>query len=125
LLDIDDFKKVNDRFGHQTGDEVLRKIGKIILNRIRKTDFPARYGGEEVMIILPETSIDQSALLADELRDHINKCFAESDTPVTVSIGISAISVAEVTTAAELVRQADMALYVAKRTGKNKTEKYA
>jgi diguanylate cyclase (GGDEF)-like protein len=125
MLDIDDFKKVNDTFGHQAGDKVLHDIGKIILKRIRKADFPVRYGGEEIAVILPETSIDQSFLLADTLRKHIRKYFAKSETPVTVSIGVSGTSVAEVTTAAELVRQADKALYVAKRNGKNKIEKYA
>jgi diguanylate cyclase (GGDEF)-like protein len=125
LLDIDDFKKVNDRLGHQLGDEVLRKIGKIILTHIRKADFPARYGGEEIAVILPETSIDQSTMMADKLREHISQYFAESDPPVTVSIGVSSINKPNVTTSAELIRQADKALYVAKRTGKNKIERYA
>ena len=125
LLDIDDFKKVNDSLGHQAGDEVLRKIGKIILDRIRKADFPARYGGEEMAVIFPETSIDQAFAIADKLREHIYKYFAKR-TPVTVSIGVSTNNMPDVTTTAdELIRQADKALYVAKRTGKNKVEKYA
>ena len=125
MIDIDDFKEVNDRLGHQVGDEVLRKLGEIILQRTRKADFPARYGGEEMVVILPATSIDKAIIMADTLREHISDYFAESGTPVTVSIGVSSINAPRVTTSAELVRQADKALYVAKRTGKNKVEQYA
>jgi diguanylate cyclase (GGDEF)-like protein len=125
MLDIDDFKKVNDTFGHQAGDNVLRTIGKIILSRIRKADFPARYGGEELAVILPETSSDSAVLLAEKLRLHISKHFVEGETPVTVSIGVSSASESDSTTATQLIRQADKALYTAKRAGKNKIEKYA
>jgi diguanylate cyclase (GGDEF)-like protein len=125
MIDIDDFKKINDSLGHQTGDDVLRKIGKIIVDRVRKADFPARYGGEELVIVLPETSIDQAMIMADKLREDIYKYFAESTLPITLSIGISSNNVPNITTSAELVQQADKALYVAKKTGKNKIEKYA
>jgi diguanylate cyclase (GGDEF)-like protein len=120
LLDIDDFKKVNDQCGHQTGDEVLRRIGKTILNGIRKADFPARYGGEEIAIIFPKTSIGQATDMANRLREDLRKCSPENGPTITVSIGVSSIREPAVTTAVELVRQADKALYEAKRVGKNK-----
>jgi diguanylate cyclase (GGDEF)-like protein len=119
LLDVDEFKQVNDHFGHQTGDEVLRKIGKMILNGIRKANFAARYGGEEIAVILPETSIDQATVMADRLREDVRHCFGENGPTITVSIGVSYIHEPDVTTAVELVRQADKALYEAKRTGKD------
>lgn len=125
LLDVDDFKQVNDRYGHQTGDEVLRRIGKMILNGIRKADLPARYGGEEIAIIFPETSIDQATVMAKRLREGVRRSFAESGPAITVSIGLSFIHEPNVTTATELVRQADKALYKAKRNGKNKVERCA
>jgi diguanylate cyclase (GGDEF)-like protein len=71
MLDVDDFKQVNDQYGHQAGDEVLRGIGEIILKSIRKADFPARYGGEEVAIIFPETPIDQAVVMAERLREDV------------------------------------------------------
>jgi diguanylate cyclase (GGDEF)-like protein len=120
MLDIDDFKKVNDHYGHQTGDEVLRRIGKMVLNGIRKADFPARYGGEEIAIIFPETSIGQATVMADRLREDVRRSFAEKGPTVTVSIGVSYIHEPNITTASKLVRQADNALYEAKRTGKDK-----
>lgn len=123
LLDIDDFKQINDNFGHQTGDEVLRRIGKVILKSIREFDFPARYGGEEIAIILPGTPIDQGLLMAERLRGDVQKSFAESGPPITMSIGVSFLRDPDIAKAGELVWQADNALYLAKRGGKNKVEK--
>jgi diguanylate cyclase (GGDEF)-like protein len=125
LLDIDDFKQVNDYYGHQVGDDVLLRIGEMVLNSIRKADFPARYGGEEIAIIFPETSIVQATVMADRLREDVRRCFAVGEPTITVSIGVSCIHVPDTTTASELVRQADKALYEAKRTGKDKVVRCA
>ena len=125
LLDIDDFKHVNDDHGHQTGDEVLRGIGRILLESIREADFPARYGGEEIAIIFPETAIDQAAVMAERLRGEVCRYFADTGLGITVSIGVSCIHELDTTTATELVRQADKALYKVKRTGKNGVGKNA
>ena len=119
MIDIDDFKRVNDTLGHQAGDKVLHDIGKIVLNSIRIADFSARYGGEEMAVILPDTSLDQAVLLAEKLRLQISSDFAEGDTPVTVSIGISSTNVKDFISSAELICKADRALYVAKTKGKN------
>jgi len=119
MIDIDDFKRVNDTLGHQAGDKVLHDIGKIVLNSIRTADFPARYGGEEMTVILPDTSLDQAVLLAEKLRVQISSDFAEGDTPVTVSIGICSTNVKDFIPSAELICKADKALYIAKTKGKN------
>jgi diguanylate cyclase (GGDEF)-like protein len=120
MLDVDDFKQVNDQYGHQAGDEVLRGIGEIILKSIRKADFPARYGGEEVAIIFSETPVDQAVAMAERLRLDVRRLFAERGPGITVSIGVSCIREPDVTTALALVRQADKALYKAKLAGKDK-----
>jgi len=122
MLDIDDFKHVNDVHGHQTGDEVLRKVGKIVMKTIRDADFPARYGGDEIVIIFPETAIDQAAVMAERLRTEVQKCFS-NDPSITVSIGLSCICKPDVITASELVRQADKTMYKVKHSGKNRVGK--
>lgn len=125
LLDIDDFKRVNDHYGHQTGDDVLHRIGKIVLNSIRKSDFPVRYGGDEFLILFPETAIDQAVDMAERLREKVRLHFAQSVPAITISIGVSCIHAPEITMASDLVWQADMALYEAKRTGKDKVIRWA
>ena len=126
LIDIDDFKKINDKYGHQTGDLILSRIGKNIIKSIRKTDFPVRYGGDELIIILPETNGEQVDVVISQL--HKNLCLG-FDTiinglSVSVSMGVSCFSPSNRVTANELIYQADKALYKAKLMGKNKTEKF-
>lgn len=123
MLDIDDFKQVNDVHGHQAGDEVLRGIGKIILETIRDADFPVRYGGEEIAIIFSETAIDPATVMAERLRQEVHRYFADCGPSITVSIGVSCIRKPDVTTAFELIRQADKALYKVKCSGKNRVER--
>ncbi len=120
MLDIDNFKRVNDEHGHQAGDEVLREIGKVLLEIIRDADFPARYGGEEIVIIFPETAIEPAAVMAERLRAKVQRYFTNGGPSITVSIGVSCISEPDVTTGSELIRQADKALYKVKRSGKNR-----
>lgn len=126
LLDIDDFKKVNDQYGHQAGDEVLRRIGKAVLDSFRNTDFPARYGGEELAVILPETPLSQAVEKACKLCEDVYHCFEQAPPSVTVSIGVACIAESDlITTANELIYKADMALYKAKCDGKNKVSSIA
>lgn len=120
LLDIDDFKHVNDHYGHKIGDEVLQRVGKLILKNIRENDLGARIGGEEIAIILPDTTNDQAAVIAERLREEIWRCFTINKPSITVSIGISFLYAQNTKMAVELVREADKALYKAKRNGKNK-----
>jgi len=126
MVDIDHFKRVNDTFGHQFGDYVLREISDLISESFRKTDMIYRYGGEELVIILIETSLENSAVPLERLRDIISKHqFIDNDkkTEITVSIGIST-NFRGVNTQEELVECADKALYRAKQNGRNKVVAY-
>ena len=117
LLDLDDFKDINDTHGHAKGDEVLEKTGAILRDTVRETDLAARYGGEEFAVLLPRTSLRESATLAERLRANIEKGFA-ADIPVTVSIGVASFP-KHAEDASKIVKAADKALYYTKRSGKN------
>ena len=117
MLDLDHFKQVNDRHGHQTGDEVLRQCAAILKKSVRSIDTVARYGGEEFCIILPETSLDAARAVAEKVREAI-KALPE---PVpTVSIGVSLWQPKQ--PHGELLARADKALYHAKETGRDRVE---
>jgi two-component system cell cycle response regulator len=119
LIDIDDFKKVNDTFGHQEGDRILASIGKKLASVARDSDICCRYGGEEFAVILPLTDIHIAVVIADRLRTELMEFLPDGRTMVTVSMGV--VSCGEKTrTSRELVKNADAALYQAKRNGKNR-----
>lgn len=120
MLDIDGFKKVNDNFGHQSGDAVLKGLGQVVLQTVRDADLPARYGGEEISIILPETSEDKAIIIAEKLRKNVKKCFC-SEPKITISIGVSS-NVDIAISGIDMIRYADKALYAAKLKGKNRVE---
>jgi len=124
MLDIDHFKKVNDNFGHLTGDMVLKDIAKVLLNSIRDIDTAARYGGEEFVLILPNTEKNDAKNVAERIRDFIekNKFSVIENSPLTVSIGISGLPDKKIETEDKLMRCADFALYQAKKNGRNRTE---
>lgn len=121
MLDIDDFKKINDTYGHLVGDVVLKDIGRIIRENIREIDLACRYGGEEFAVILPETSKDGAFVVADRIRkrseEHIFKAYDER-LKLTVSIGVSSYP-DDSANQAGLIEAADRALYKGKRSGKN------
>lgn len=117
MIDIDDFKNVNDTYGHQKGDEVLEKIGEILNKNTRQMDFAARYGGEELCIVLPNTKSDKAYDIATRIRKEI-EVLKFDDFFVTVSIGVSQ-SDKNTKDEAELIQKADKALYEAKENGKN------
>lgn len=118
MADIDHFKSVNDNYGHQKGDEVLKQIGKIFLKNCRQSDLPARYGGEEISIILPTTPLEEAILLAERLRKEVFK-FYKSKQNITISIGVASFG-NKITSSVELIKEADKALYCAKETGRNR-----
>lgn len=121
FADLDNFKLVNDRFGHQAGDDVLRAFGAVLQGRIREIDLAARLGGEEFAVLLPETDATGSRALAEDLRAAVAGLVIESGPHairVTASFGVAAFP--ETDGADELMTAADLALYSAKRQGKNR-----
>jgi diguanylate cyclase (GGDEF)-like protein len=125
MFDLDDFKKVNDTYGHQVGDVVLRQTAQLVRNKIRSADVVARYGGEEFVIVLPETAKDNAVQAAERLRRAIvNNKIATREfgkLGITVSLGVSTYP-DDSLDAHGLVRAADQALYKAKGNGKNRIE---
>ncbi|HXT16972.1 MAG TPA: diguanylate cyclase [Gemmatimonadaceae bacterium] len=123
LLDVDHFKQINDTAGHLAGDSVLRQLGALLEDAVRKVDVVARYGGEEFVVILPETSNDGATIFAERLRERIEgQAFDVSvDRPVhlTVSIGIATFPSPRITSTEDLFARADEALYRAKSGGRN------
>ena len=121
LLDIDNFKTINDTFSHQIGDDVLRLLAQILENPRRETDFVARYGGEEFALVFPQTDLDGALIACERLRTKIERFEWRSVHPnlrVTVSIGVSDDPLAP--NHEKLLAQADEQLYAAKRSGKNR-----
>jgi len=124
LIDIDHFKAVNDTHGHQQGDEVLRHVAGALRRVSRATDTPARYGGEELAVVLPDTDLDGAFAAGEHVRREVESLRVPQATgaplQVTVSVGVAA-STARHTEGAALIAAADAALYDAKRGGRNRT----
>jgi diguanylate cyclase (GGDEF)-like protein len=119
MVDIDQFKRLNDEFGHLLGDEVLRQVSSIFSDHLRKIDVVCRYGGEEFAILLPETSAQSSLQVADKLRRFVEKWqFPGVARPVTVSAGTATFP-DNGSTRDDLVKAADAGLYAAKQAGRN------
>ena len=120
MMDIDHFKKINDTYGHQTGDIVLQKVGDIITVNTRKIDCCGRFGGEEFLIICPETAKEGAYTLADQIRVAIEKSLFEVVNHITISLGVASYE-GEDDTMVALLKRSDEALYKAKAGGRNKT----
>ena len=115
ICDIDFFKKINDTFGHQKGDQTLMQFAQFLSGRKRSTDFIGRWGGEEFILICPETSIDDAANLAETLRSAVEEQFCTEDLKFTISIGVASFHIEDTDDdASTLLHRADMALYKAK-----------
>ena len=122
MFDIDDFKAINDSFGHLAGDYVLKQLAAVIKARIRREDILSRYGGEEFAIILPEIDAYNALQFAEKVRQMIEKAqfrFEDTEIPVTVSIGVASIK-PDLADPNDFVRLADTNLYEAKAQGKNR-----
>lgn len=119
LCDVDNFKRINDQYGHDIGDKVLVELAKVFSSGIRKQDTVARWGGEEFIFILPQTSSQQAFIVAEKIRKRLYEQLLvdEMDHPVTISIGIGEINLS--TTVHDAVNEADKYLYVAKNAGRN------
>jgi len=121
MIDIDHFKNINDTHGHLAGDFVLKELAGLVQTRIRRDEVFARYGGEEFAVVLPETTLDGAALLAETLRQKVAErefVFHEDTIRVTISIGGAELK-EEDRFANDLIRRADERLYAAKNGGRN------
>lgn len=129
IADIDFFKKFNDIFGHLVGDKVLRYVGKTIKSCVKGKDMAARFGGEEFVLVLPETDIKGAEIVAEHVRVAISKSALidhnsnEKYGKITISLGISQFQKGELPN--DLIKRADQALYKAKENGRNRVEKAA
>lgn len=122
FLDIDDFKSFNDSYGHQAGDQALKHVSRIIMEQIRTTDMAARYGGEEIVVVLPETGKVSGLLVAERIRDKLaeSPMVHEADNiRITISGGLSTYPIDD-DAPERLLKAADEALYRSKRAGKNR-----
>ena len=123
FLDLDDFKQINDVNGHLVGSHVLMEMATIILSSVRDTDVVARYGGDEFVIVLPETGIDQASTVADRIRKQIQKNVFTGgrrlELKLTASFGIASFP-QHAASPQQLVACADTAMYEAKASGKNR-----
>lgn len=122
VMDIDRFKSINDEFGHLAGDAVLQSLAQLVKTTSRASDFLARYGGEEFTYILPETTLDQAANLAEKLRKRIEDyefVYGNATIPVTISGGLSTV-IPSKDTGEAVFKRADAALYKAKTGGRNR-----
>jgi len=121
VWDVDNFKRINDTYGHQAGDKVLRVVAKLLRSQVRETDFIARFGGEEFVVLLPETQLAEAVKVADALRSSVEQCefhHRKQRVPITISCGLTELR--EGDTAEEAFARADAALYQAKEQGRNR-----
>ncbi len=126
MIDLDHFKRLNDEFGHQLGDQVLTTVGQVLRSNTRETDLCARYGGEEIALVLTETPLKQAVILAEKLRTRIAAAtipFQDRTLHVTASFGVTSFLGGEEDSMEEIIKRADQALYEAKRAGRNLVRK--
>jgi diguanylate cyclase (GGDEF)-like protein len=127
MVDIDNFKSVNDTYGHPQGDLVLKEVARVLTEQSRDIDFPARYGGEEMSVILPQTDIGGAAMLAERMREavaelEVRRLDGQGILKLTASFGVAALP-GSATDKRYLIAVADEALYRAKHAGKNRVER--
>jgi diguanylate cyclase (GGDEF)-like protein len=127
MLDIDHFKQVNDTYGHDIGDEVLKQVAQVSLASLRGGDLFGRLGGEEFMVLLPETNLEKATVVAKRLCTAVSQSTFQIDqvnVPLTISIGVSSIH-ADDTDIGPVLKRADQALYEAKQQGRNQVRSLA
>lgn len=117
MIDIDDFKQINDTFGHLTGDKIIIQVARVLIETCRSSDIIGRYGGEEFIIILPQTGLNEAKILAERIRSTLEHAKFEMGCTVTISGGIMEY---HGETAEELIMGADKSQYTSKETGKNR-----
>jgi len=122
MIDIDDFKRINDTYGHDTGDDVLRKVGLVLRKKTRRSDTQVRYGGEEFVLIIPEAGLRGAIQVGNKLCREIRKLVFSTPTSafsVTISTGVASSSAKRYSHWKEILKDADRALYKAKASGKD------
>ncbi|AFQ44534.1 sensor domain-containing diguanylate cyclase [Desulfosporosinus meridiei] len=134
MLDVDNFKIINDKFGHLEGDKALKALAKVLRDSVREMDLPVRFGGEEFLVMLPETSLERGRIVAEKIRERISEIkiiSRKGNIMFTVSIGMTSTEQLEgfdgsslESAGLSLLKQADEALYLAKSKGKNRVETY-
>ena len=125
MVDLDGLKEINDRLGHAAGNRAIQGLADAVREELRDTDFAARYGGDEFVVLLPQTSEAQGALFAERLRRRLLEVSQDAGLPVRASIGVAALTPDEVgasDASEDLLRRADEALYKAKRSGRDRVE---
>jgi diguanylate cyclase (GGDEF)-like protein len=121
-MDIDDFKLVNDRYGHPAGDQVIKSFATTASTELRHHDVFCRYGGEEFAVLLPSTGLDEAAAVAERIRQVFSSVVTISNMPPsTISVGVGSARNGQADMA-QLIESADQALYIAKKLGKNRVE---
>lgn len=125
MVDLDNFKMINDKFGHLAGDAVLRGVSSMLIKSLREMDVPARYGGDELAIILPETAVEQAFFVAKRIKRLLEQTpikYRDSSIKITASFGISSCPNSSIRTVEDMIAEADRALYDAKACGRNRIE---
>jgi len=125
LIDVDGFKQVNDTLGHKVGDEVLAATAETIQGALRRESITARFGGDEFVVLLPASDLDEATQVAEKLRRNVEalpKISADGSQGITISVGVATSSPGETIEADALLKSADEALYRAKRAGRNRVE---
>lgn len=125
MIDIDHFKNVNDTYGHKVGDDVIVMVSKLISNSVRPADICGRWGGEEFLVILPDTDLQSSTVIAKRILSSVSEKsieLKETQIYITISIGLSTLKDEE--SATNFIERADLALYTAKKNGRNRVEVY-
>jgi len=123
MIDLDNYKQFNDTLGHQMGDELLRAVSDEIRSSLRSSDLAARYGGDEFVLLLPQTGIEQAEIVARRLGKLVAEMMRGDErmkVPVTLSIGVASLESSNAETSEDLLMQADRALYRAKDSGRNR-----
>ncbi|MBT8371265.1 MAG: sensor domain-containing diguanylate cyclase [Deltaproteobacteria bacterium] len=124
MADLDNFKNINDTYGHDAGDRALQTISQFLQKNVRDVDAIARYGGEEFVILIPDADERAAFFLAERLREDLAKIELENLPPITVSLGIATYP-SDGTDIEDLIKKADIAMYAAKQAGRNKSVKYS
>jgi len=120
MMDVDHFKRINDTWGHAAGDQILQELGEVMRQETRTTDILARYGGDEFVLLMPETNLDEATMLLNRLKNNAKLVSTPDGGNVALSCGLAARSGSPDDTATDVLRRADAALCEAKRTGRNR-----